>query len=494
MKEEEDYFDSEEFKDILSEYENCIETGMPILMDTDDLTDIAEYYYNNNNSDGASKVIEAALTLSPNAAAPLIFKAHIAIENNNIKAAEQYEQQIGDKEDIDCYVLHATLLLLNKKPEEAEAFLESKNIVSEENADYIHDIAQLFYDNGNYEYAFNWTQKLKYKDDDMSDLIAQLYFQQEKYDDCIRIYKYLLDKNPFNGLFWTSLSSAQFMKSNYSEAIESAEYAIAIDNKDKDALINKANSLFHIDNYKEALNYYKRYTRLAPNDITGYYLQGATYNAMSCFQDAVIVFDKAIEIGLKKQQESDDTENDDEEQSAFYSSINLRQVYEEKAVSLTFLGKNAEALKSLDQIKTLEGGIDTEVLILQGHILFKMKQVRRGEEKFKKALAITDNAKQTFLKIGISLVDNERFDEAYEVFETLFDIAPHDGSWTFGYAYMALCCKQLKYAREFIHYLKKASMLNPDETQEVLGYLFPEEIEPREYYNYIIRNFNDNKK
>ena len=52
-----EYFDSEEFRDILSEYEQALRTGMPLFLDTDELCDIADYYQMNDRYEEAELTV-----------------------------------------------------------------------------------------------------------------------------------------------------------------------------------------------------------------------------------------------------------------------------------------------------------------------------------------------------------------------------------------------------------------------------------------------------
>ena len=54
-----------------------------------------------------------------------------------------------------------------------------------------------------------------------------------------------------------------------------------------------------------------------------------------------------------------------------------------------------------------------------------------------------------------------------------------------GYGYMALCCYDLKRYSEFLTYLKKACERCPRECKVAMGHIFPEDLDPKEYYNYI---------
>ena len=55
---------------------------------------------------------------------------------------------------------------------------------------------------------------------------------------------------------------------------------------------------------------------------------------------------------------------------------------------------------------------------------------------------------------------------------------------------MALCCRDLGKYEEFLKYLKKAAEKNPKEAKTVLGGMFPEGLEPGEYYSYMMKKIN----
>ena len=60
MKTGDDYFDSEEFRELLAAYEESVSSGQPILMDADELTDIADYYHYIADDERADEAINQA--------------------------------------------------------------------------------------------------------------------------------------------------------------------------------------------------------------------------------------------------------------------------------------------------------------------------------------------------------------------------------------------------------------------------------------------------
>lgn len=64
------YFDSEEFHAILNQYEESLESGLPVYIDADDLADIADYYQYNGYPEKARSAIDLALEYNPEAVGP----------------------------------------------------------------------------------------------------------------------------------------------------------------------------------------------------------------------------------------------------------------------------------------------------------------------------------------------------------------------------------------------------------------------------------------
>ncbi|MBR2018229.1 MAG: hypothetical protein IKA00_13235, partial [Prevotella sp.] len=91
----------------------------------------------------------------------------------------------------------------------------------------------------------------------------------------------------------------------------------------------------------------------------------------------------------------------------------------------------------------------------------------------------------------VSFYDNKHLEMAYSMFKSLLTNV-YEG-FNEGYSYMALCCWDLKLVDEFMKYMNIAVQKNPKEAKKVLGHLFPKNIEPEEYYNYIINNINKKK-
>ena len=58
-----EYFDSEEFRNLLDGYEESVKSGHPVFMDADDLADIADYYHFMGANQDADETIDYALCI-----------------------------------------------------------------------------------------------------------------------------------------------------------------------------------------------------------------------------------------------------------------------------------------------------------------------------------------------------------------------------------------------------------------------------------------------
>ena len=94
MTDNQEYFDSKEFQQILRQYEESIQQGGSIYMDADDLADIADYYQYNGRLEEADNAINMALEYNPDAVGPLLYKAREALSSKDFDTAREYAKHI----------------------------------------------------------------------------------------------------------------------------------------------------------------------------------------------------------------------------------------------------------------------------------------------------------------------------------------------------------------------------------------------------------------
>ena len=468
-----EYFDNEEFKEILRQYEESVKSGGRIYMDADDLADIAAYYHFYNRDEEAEEAISLAMEYNPEALGPMLYKAKEALEAKDFETVESYATKIEALDSLEAIYLQAEVLIQKNNVDKADSILLEyfKNEVpQEEYADYIKDVVELYLEYSQFIKAFEWIARITGTESEgFKELMARTLFGLGKYKDSEKLFNELLDKNPYSTNYWNALAGVQFMKEDYNAALTSSEYAIAIDPNDADGLMSKANTLYTIGNYDEAFEYFKKYSEKMPNDEFGYLHQALCLINMGKFEESIFQLKKAISV-------------------APVDSVYLPDIYQEMAFAYNKTGNLEQSLWCIDMTDKLDCD-HIHMLVMRGHILLSNKKDEDAQKEFNKALEASNNNPKIQLKIIISYHDNMHLNYAYKLYSKFFKEVDQD--WDEGYSYFALCCNDLKKDDEFLYYLKKACECNPGEAKVVLGEFFPEDLKPKDYYDYAIEHLND---
>ena len=460
------YFESENFKKLLEQYEDSVKSGHPVYMDADDLADIADYYHYESRVDDAAAAIELALQFNPDAIGPLLYKAREALSLNNFREAWVYAERIRIIDNTEYLYLSGEILICEGKAEEADELFRKQflELPPDEQMDFVYDVANLFAEYNDYNKSFEWMARSQGDDsDDFKELMARTLFGIGKYEDSSRLFNELLDHNPYSKVYWNALANAQFMSEDYGASIASSEYAIAIDPNDAESILTKANGLYHLENFEEALSYFEKYSEKNSTDEFGYLHQGTCLINLGRFDEAI----SRLLIA---------------EENALPDSQYLPEIYQELAFAYSELKQPETALYYIDKTEKLDcDHIDMEVI--RGHILVANKRLKEAENVFKNVIIKSGNAPKTMLRVMVSLYDNRYVSASYKLFKKFFNFV--DDEWNEGYSYMALCCWDIKHYDEFIDYLKKAVEKNPREARMVLGHLFPTGMKVTEYQQFI---------
>ncbi len=474
MNIDEEYFNSEEFRELLDSYETSAESGSLPFMDVDDLVDLADYYNFLGDSDKATEAIDHALQLYPHATLPNVFKAREALLQDDLEGASAYADNISERDEPDYHYLIAEIKIAAGKVDEADNYLREygRTVPADEHEDFIRDCANLFIDYDISDKAYEWMMRSKGDDgDDFKELMARTLFGLGRYDDSERIFNELIDHHPFSKRYWNALANTQFMKEDFNSSITSSEYAIAIDPTDPEGLISKATSLFRLGNFEEAQKYYQRYAEQIPNDDFCMFYQAMSLINLERMEEAAELLENVTQIS--------------EEASM------LIPAYQELILCYNTLKQPQKALETIARAED-DGCDHVDMLIFKGHVLLGNEQIDEAAQAFKEAIELTDNTPATLLRIIVSLYDNRFVHSCYEMFKKYFCIIDGQGNTiTDGYSYMALCCHDLGKKDEFLKYLRLATQKNANEARIVLGFMFPEGMKVEDYYHYMYKQLKD---
>lgn len=396
------YYQTDEFQAHLHAYEEMRKGNIGDFLDSEDLTDIAEYYHLKGMEKERNEVLDYAVDLYPGAASPLIFQARIALlMSHDIDAAERIADAVEDKEHLEYIYFQIELMLNQGKYEEANRYMhEHINATEdeEEREDYILDMACFFLDYDDVDRAEEWLKLVSDKTSDMyKELRARSLKALGRYDESEGLYNTLIDGDPYSGKYWNQLAQSQILHKDFLGAISSSEYAIAIDPNDEEAVLNKATALFANNNPDEALKYYLRYKELNPQTDTSF-------------------------------------------------------------VDITI-----------------------------GHILLAMNKEDEGRTYFQQGYESAEDKQLAMLHIAISAFENGYIQYAHDIFKVILD--SDERVWSFGYGYLARCCYELNLLDEFNIYLRIGVERCPNECQDLLSDLYPENTAVEDYPNIPLMDF-----
>ena len=466
------FYESPEFKEKFQLYENAQASGTSVYLEPDDLTDIAEYYHILGNIDACKNTVEYAIKMFPGATMPLVFRSRVALlMEHDVARAEEYAEMIDDKADLEYLYLKAEIMIVDDRAEEAETFLRDAYDElddDEDKADFLIDVANLYADYELMEYAQQWLSlSEEYDSTDYKELQGRIAMGLGDYEESNRIYNELIDRNPYSFTYWNQLASSQLLHNEIMESIQSSEFALAINPDDEDATLNKANGLFNLGNFEEACKYYERFTKISPNSEVGEMFLGISLINLNRTEEGVEHLKKAESLA-----------------DAF--SEYLHDIYVELAYSLTALGKHEDAMEYIEKISQLDDCDPYETDVLKGNVHLQKGETAEAMKCFQHAVTASNGSPRVILRIGICIYDNGYYSLAYDVFHLLLDDASDE--WKDGWSYLALCCMLLSRKDEFVYAVRKACQQNPVEAKMVLGEIFPENLSPDDYVNYLKEN------
>ncbi len=463
----EDYFESNEFKNTLKRFEEAEDNGEQIVLDSEEFVDIAEYYYNHGKIETAVRIIDRTIDLYPGAAAPLLFKARMALlDYKDINNANYYADLIEDKSDLEYFYLKAEIMIVEGKTDESDEYLEKCfNEIDDDDKDFFAiDSAALFIDYNLISKAEKWIKKTKAVDSvEYKEQFARIMMENGEYEKSQRLFNELIDKNPYSTQYWNSLASSQFLCNNLEEAIQSCEFALAINPENATALLNKANGLYNLGNYKEALKYYTRYSKQCPKDENGETLIGFCYMLLEDYTNAIKHFQIAEKLSAP-------------------DSPMLTDIYKDWAFALCRLNRINESMAILDKTNNLSCD-KNDLLVYRGSLLLGSGRFFESKKYFLKAIKDSDYSSVIVMKTAIVIYESGNIEVAYKMFQTLYKRHPEYNN---GYPYYAACCYSLKKEEEFLECLKKAVEYSPEETKIALSKLFPDDIDTKDYYQYML--------
>lgn len=456
------------FDDNLKRYEAARSAGSSIYLDSDELTSIAEYYHLHGKLKEAIEAVDLAITMFPGATQPLAFKARVAIlVNRDADEAMQWVDLIADKTDLDYYYIVAEIMIADLRTEEANQYLKDKEkeIDEDDLEDYYLDVATLFADYSCTDLTEEWLALSSETDDPQyRELQGRVALVKGQVDTCQKLFDELIDEDPYNTDYWNTLAAAQFEQGDFAAAIESYDYALAIDTTNGDALINKANALSALGNYSEAIRYYQTYQQLYPYNETAEMGIAAALAAQNHCKEALDHLRRA-------------------ERLAPDNSPSMLEIIRQQCIINAQLGNHAEALANIRKMDGIPGHDTAENHVLRGYLYLLDEQTDNARVWFTRAMEVSGDDIRIKTLVAYSTYECGYTQFAHDLLREIMD-NQLGTNMPEGWAFLALCDSDLGLRQEFLSDLHKAVLQGPAMSRPLLNDIFPTELPFEDFEDY----------
>lgn len=462
------FFESKEFEQMLASFEEAQEHGESIFLDSEQLTDIAEYYHWMGRTDDAAAVADYALSMYEGATAPLVLKARIALlTHNDPKGALALAEQIEDKYDLDYYYIKAEIFIAINKPDEADLYLETclDQVGDMEYDDFLLDVATLFIDYEQTALARKWLNRSEETDlNDYQEILGRILYYEGNYEESIQVFDRLIDNSPYTTYYWDMLACNQLALGLLDETITSCEFAIAITPNDESALLYKGQALMKLRNYEEAIGFFEQYGAIRPSNIDGPLNKGLCLIEQEKYAEGIVSLEKAAKA------------------ARHFCPERLWEVEQELVFSYSQAHELNKALECITMMERLKDADFDETLVLRGHVYLENFEQAMARRCFSKAIEESGYSPHIMMRVAVSLYDNNYIQTAYNI---LLGFRPEDfNTLPQSYAYLAICAHDLGKDKEYLTYLRQATQLSPASAKAVLSPLFPDGLQPADYFEY----------
>ena len=518
-----DYFQSREFKDLLKSYEDQQAAGEGIYLDADDFADIADYYLSMDKPSSSMETLATGLSLHPNDEVLLIVLSAAYIYQRQYDKAEEVLGKLDSGNSDVKYQLAQLEYAKYGHVKKAEKMwrewmkLENGQEPSEDQRRecYIHIISSLIELRGNdrgekgydVEAVRRWVQEYvdtfqplgKYdedvqladicRDNDLADLMCDVLTQ-------------VLDEQPYLPKGWSNLALAQYLLQRYEQAIESCDFALAINPNDLEALLTKAHSLHSMGEKSASKPIFKEYLEKGGEAVQiipyadALFLDGEKEMALSQLEWLCNHFEQKKQEALSRLEKAKAALLPDKEmkkeQALYDDFIDLYKRIMTDISDLYHHNEYYEESILVNNRLTEVDRRDSEAYFMLGINNLALCRYEEASRNFAFALQWAEDQVMMGVDIALTFVLNNFDNFALEVLDAVSKIASHSSS---PFVKNISAAKSLTYLKighkdQFLKYFKVACQETPELVRKVYDGYFPTNIPISQWSDYAAKNID----
>lgn len=506
------FYESEEFKELLSRYESAQRDEHSCYFDGDEFVDLSDFFLDNDDANEALKVVDQGLLQHPDDEQLILVRAGVLVFLRRFDEAQQIVDSLDAEANYDVKYLQAQLLYaVDYDIEKADALFrewvkdverewnytpsdskpdpwyeddEEDEPVDKDESEtqirdaYIHvmmsyvELAGIDHEKVLRQWINDYLDRFKPLGEYENDLAIADISRDENYVDLvIEIYTRLLDYDPYISRGWTVLAAAQYVEGKIDEAINSVEFALAIDASDVDALLTKANCMYTKGQFNDALQCYLKYRELTESHAEDHYI-AFCYIHMEKLEEAKIYLDSAIEYNKT-------LENVANEQKAWF--------YYEIAEGYSIINLATASMEAINMALALQPD-NVEFLLHKGSLYLWRGEIQESVDTFSRCLRLAEHSPSVLVDISGRFLAFEYYEAASSLLETALTYPPSKEFKCRNdiYALLSLSKFNMNQIEEAKTHLRTACAVAPDSVKIVFKKYLPQYIADEDLYDHII--------
>ena len=493
-----DYFESEEFRELLNNYEESKALGYPCYLDEDDYADLSDYYMNKGSAEDAMECAEEGLVAHPESVLMQSVKSGLLIFYHRYQEARDILNGIkSEQSNLDVFYQRAQLVyaldgdadtaeelfrewIELQKEDEKKTGEKSDEFIRES---YIHVITSFIelteHHKFDEELVKRWVEEYLVVFPSIgssnSDIVLSEIVREERLFDMVeKVYLKILETDPYNNMGYTILATAQNALGKIDESIESCNFALAIDSRDWEAKAVLAHNYFSRGNHVEALKHIEEVAKELGD------------NSQSLLYSKCLILNDRIEEGYEQLKSAE------EYVMTFKESIPdfFCDMYCEIADIYMMCDHDDEALNAIDEVLRIIPD-DPHYLIEKGIILAHIgKEPELADAYIRECIEMSEDKIDAALGAAIRLLFSNSIDKSLQYLDEVESYTPQfqDDEYRKRMvpAYRALIYYKKKSLDDFLPALHEACIVCPDMVGNLFAEQIPSNVAPENFFDYLI--------
>jgi len=404
-----------------------------------------EYYKSGNNAD-AIKEFEQAVQANPKNPAALSWLGYLLLKEQRAADAVAYLQSASELSPKDAEVwnnLGTAYLIIGENEKAVEAYTQVLKL-RPSSADALYNLANAKLKLNNLaeaEKLFREAAAIKPNDTNILNNLGLTLQRQNKLDDAIATFKTAVEVDPNNDTLLLNLGTALKAKGDKAEAIKVFEQLVKL-NKNLYYAHIALGELLSADESKTdvALEHYKQAVKIQPNEFAPNYNMGVLLARQGKHGAAIDAYNAAL---LARPTDAETMTNlgwslykagkpaDAIKQLKVVVEQNPDYLAAHKRLAMIYTYEKDKAVNQALRQSYIDGGITewTQVIRLDkkevaahvnlANFYLDVRDLEKAEAQYRAALGLEPNNPQSRLGLGLVLVEQNKLDEAIDLFRNL---------------------------------------------------------------------------